>query len=286
MSVPYLDLPDARQRDPAASDQPIDAWVERAVASAPNKVRLQERLDSIESEDALLRFLHRFVLFNDALAARVPFLAGLIHLTPDLFVDRAADEDFCRQCNGRVAAFVAEAASDEYRMTTEQNLVHQYLSQMFFLGVLRHYGLDGRSFDRRFPVPDRLQALLAEARERYFLARGPEQIFAALGFHVGLEIFAHQEFNLIDGWLRERHPALVAALKRGDGVRSDYRWLAIHTVVEITHYRAGLEALKLALETYHRVDDRPRMAACIHEGLASFIDFQGRFYEAILCDAA
>jgi hypothetical protein len=257
----------------------IRTWVEQAVAAAPNKARLQARLDSIDSDEAALCFLHRFVLFNDALAARVPFLAGLIHLTPDLFVEPDVDEEFCRQCNGRIAAFVAEAASDEYQMTEEQSLVHQYLSQLFFLGVLEHIGLDGKTFDRRFPVPDRLKALLGEARERHFLTRGAEPLFAALGFHVGLEVFAHQEFNLVDTWLRERRPALVAHLRRGNS----YRWLAIHTVVEITHYRAGLGALQLALDTYRNPDDTPRMTACIRDGLSSFIDLQGRFYEAILC---
>jgi len=32
--------------------------------------------------------------------------------------------------------------------------------------------------------------------------------------------------------------------------------------------------------------DWPRMTECIQDGLASFIDLQGRFYEAILCDVA
>jgi hypothetical protein len=275
-------MPDDRRGAIGPTEESIEAWVEQAVAAAPNKARLQRRLDSIGSNEALLCFLHRFVLFNDALAARVPFLAGLIHLTPNLFLDREVDEEFCRQCNGRIAAYVAEAASDEYQMTEQQILVHQYLSQQFFLGALDHLGQDGKSFDRRFPAPDRVKALLGEARERHFSSRGPEQLFAALGFHVGLEVFAHQEFNLVDAWLGERHRALVDYLRRS----AAYRWLSIHTVVEITHYHAGLKALKLALDTYRNPEERPRMTACIRDGLASFIDLQARFYEAILCDFA
>jgi hypothetical protein len=286
VSAPHLQIPEPDRIREAPIQGSIDAWVESAVESSPNKARLQQRLDSIQSDAALICFLHRFVLFNDALAARVPFLAGLIHLTPDLFVASDVEEAFCQQCNGRIAAFVAQAAADEYQMTDEQNLVHQYLSQQFFLGVLEHFGRGGRLFDRGSPVPNRLRALLAEAREKYFAQRGPDQLFAALGFHVGLEVFAHQEFNLVDAWLKQRHPALVAHLRRDGRSGSAYRWLAIHTVVEITHYRAGLEALKLALDTYYRPDDRPRMTKRIQEGLSSFIDLQGRFYEAILCDVA
>jgi hypothetical protein len=264
----------------------MGAWVEEAIAAAPNKDLLQHRLDSIGSDDALVCFLHRFVLFNDALAARVPFLAGVIHLTPNLFIDRDADEDFCRQSNGRIAAFVAEAANDEYNMKDGENLVHQYLSQLFLRGALAHCGVNGQAFDREHPLPARLAALLEEARGKFLLERGPEQIFSALGFHVGLEFFAHQEFNLVDAWLRGRYPALVASLEHGGGGLSDYRWLKIHTIVEIDHYRAGVEALEAALAYYHRRDEMPRMLACIKDGFAQFVDLQRRYYEAILCDVA
>ena len=273
-----------RAREADTLREPIGAWVEGAIASASNNESLQRRLDSIASDGALLRFLHRFVLFNDALAARVPFLVGLIHLTPNLFVDPQADEDFCRQSNGRVAAYVAKAANDEYSTQDGSNLVHQYLSQMFFRGVLGHYAIDGRDFNRQFPVPARLSALLDEARGTFFLERGPEQIFCALGFHVGLEFFAHKEFNLVDAYLRTRHRSLVTSLERDGGAGAAYQWLAIHTVVEIAHYRAGLEALDAAVAYYYDRDRAPHMRSRIEDGFAAFVDLQHRYYRAILCD--
>lgn len=264
----------------------IADWVERAIAAAPNKEQLRLRLESIRDDEAIVRFVHRFVLFNDALAARVPFLAGLIHLTPGLFLDPEAEEDFCRQANGRIAAFVAKAANDEYLFTETESLVHQYLSQQFFRGVLDHFGVSGRTFDRQHPIPANLAILLGEARGKYFEHAGAENIFAALGFHVGLEFFADQEFTLVDHWLREHHTELVRSLEAGGKSRCAYRWLTIHTVVEITHYHAGLEALKGALAYYRRTEDTPRMLECIKHGFSQFADLQRRYYEAILCDAA
>jgi hypothetical protein len=268
----------------AGRRDPIVAWIERAVAEATNNDRLRQRLDSIDTADKLLCFLQRFVVFNDALAARVPFLAGLIHLTPDLFLDEQAEEEFCRQCNGRIAAFVAEAASDEYQITERQNLVHQYLSQQFLQGAFDHFAADPTSFNRRHPLPPALRSLLGEARARFFAERTAGQIFAALGFHVGLEVFAHQEFTLLDAWLRACHPGLVAALERDNGQGSAYRWLAIHTVVEIKHYRAGLEALTFALDSFHPRDRVAEMEGHIRHGFEAFVDLQGRYYEAILAD--
>jgi hypothetical protein len=276
-------------RDPAGSgpaDSAIEAWIVSAITGSSNKARLRRRLDAISSDAALLRFLHRFLLFNDALAARVPFVAGLIHLTPNVFLDPEGGVEFCQQVNGRVAAYVAEAASDEYRMIDGQNSVHQHLSQIFFNGALAYYAVDRSSFDSNNPYPPILGEILKEAREKFLVERNSEMIFRALGFHVGLEFFADQEFNLVDSYLKGRHPALVAALEHDPGTGSDYVWLALHTVVEIGHYRAGMEALNTALRYYRHPQEVPKMAERIKEGFNAFIDLQSRYYDAILCDVA
>jgi hypothetical protein len=264
----------------------LTRWIEASIAQAPNNAMLERQLQTIGSDDAMMHFLHRFVVFNDALAARVPFLAGLIHLTPNLFLDPDADEDFCRQSNGRIAAYVVEAASDEYRMTEDRSLVHQYLSQRFFRGVLAHYGVDGAGFDRRYPLPAALDALLDEARTTYFRHRSASNIFAALGFHVGLEFFADQEFNLVDRYLRAQHAPLVASLERPAVDGAAYLWLATHTVVEIGHYRAGLEALRAAVMHCHPRDQAPHALACIKDGFNAFIDLQRRYYDSVRRDFA
>lgn len=263
---------------------PIEKWVEAAIDAAPNRRRMQRQLDSIASKTALVRFLHRFVLFNDALAARVPFVAGLIHLTPNVFVDPAECVEFCRQANGRVAAYVAEAASDEYHLDAERSSVHQHLSQKFLNGALGFCRIDRTTFDRNHAPPPVLTRILHEARTKFLAERSAPAIFQALGFHVGLEFFAHQEFNLVDGWLRSRFPAIVAALEQEQPDGANYTWLALHTIVEIGHYRAGLEALKAALQFYRDPEQRPAMASLIKEGFNAFVDLQSRYYDAILCD--
>ena len=114
----------------------LGSEIENLIRSAPNNDYLEYNLKALADPTKLLLFLHRFLIFNDALAARVPYLAGLIHLTPNVFVQ--AGGGFLGQVNARIAAYVAEAASDEYRMTPAQNLVHQHLSQKFFRGALAY----------------------------------------------------------------------------------------------------------------------------------------------------
>ena len=262
--------------------------IEAAIGSAPNNRLLRDRLDSIHAPEQLVRFLHRFLHFNDALAARVPFLAGWIHLNPDLFADPDDIEDFCRQRNATIAAHVAEAANDEYRMAPGRNMVHQRLSQRFFRGVLDFYRVDGDAFDRDHPMPPAVSTLLREARTRFFDDRDAAAVFAGIGFHVGLEFFANEEFNLVDAFLRERHPDLVAALKRDGEAGEDapYLWLSLHTVVEIGHYRAGIEAVRDAIRYCRPREAAPRFARDIMAGLDAFADLQRRFYQAVLTDSA
>jgi hypothetical protein len=268
--------------------QRMDGAIETAIRTAPNNDLLRAGLYAIGGQEQLVLFLHRFLLFNDALAARVPFLAGWIHLNPDLFADPDDVEDFCRQRNASIAAHIAKAASDEYHLEPGRNMVHQHLSQRFFRGVLGHYGLRGASLDRDHPIAPPLAALLREARSRFFGETGASPVFAGIGFHVGLEFFANEEFNLVDRFLCERHPELVATLQRDDTDTREapYLWLALHTVVEIGHYRAGLEAVRDAIRYCRPREAAPRYARDIMGGLDAFADLQRRFYRMVLIDQA
>src|SRR5215468_1548492 len=84
--------------------------IKDAIERTPNHDLLQRGLAGLRTTDDLICFLHRFLHFNDALAARVPFLAGLIHLHPELFTDPGDVEEFCRRRNAMVSAYVVEAA--------------------------------------------------------------------------------------------------------------------------------------------------------------------------------
>jgi hypothetical protein len=267
---------------PVDSRDPIRQQIAVLLKDDSNRRSLQETLDAIANEHQLILFLHRFLLFNDALAARVPFLAGLIHLSSDLFVDKAERIAFCRAKNGRIAALVAEAARDEYQLTEERNLVHQYLAQEFFRGVIEHYTLYPDDLDERHPIEPAVLALLDEARTKFLTERAPDSILRALGFHVALESFAHEEFNVTDHYLRMRHPALVEGLSRPrPGAMPAYFWLSLHTVVEQGHFEAGLNAVEEAIAFYAGGRSKCEAEALILDGLRQFIDLQLRFYRVI-----
>ena len=136
----------------------------------------------------------------------------------------------------------------------------------------------------RHPLPATLTALITEARTKFFDTPGAAAIFAALGFHVGLEFFANEEFNLVDGFLNAAYPQLVETMKSGETESNPYLWLSLHTVVEIGHYRAGLEAVREALELYCDQTTAPVMADHLLGGLEAFADLQLRYYQAVFAE--
>ncbi len=283
MTTITMERADIRRPDVRANID-LGPAVEDFVRSAPNNRYLEENLRTLDEPARLLLFLHRFVIFNDALAARVPYLAGLIHLTPNVFVE-AGSAGFLGQVNARIAAHVAEAANDEYRITPTRNLVHQHLSQAFFRAALSHYkAQSGEDFERLHPPPKAIESLIGEARCRFFVAPAPRDLLSGLGFHLGLEFFANEEFNLVDRFLSERHPALVAALKQGGEEVNDYTWLALHTVVEVGHYRAGLEAVREAVASFREPTETTVKAQVVMDGLAAFADLQLRYYQAVFAE--
>lgn len=272
----------------SATDDAIDLRpaIEEFIRSAPNNAFLKGHLDARVGPDDLPRFLHRFLMFNDALAARVPYLAGLIHLTPDLFLEPGPQSGFLSQANARIAAHIAEAAADEYRIENGRNYVHQHLSQIFFRGALHHcWSGDPEAFERTHPISHRIAELLSEVRSKFFTTSEPCSIFQALGFHIGLEFFANEEFNIVDRHLCDRYPDMVTSLKESGRGVSTYTWLSLHTVVEIGHYNAGLEAVREALRTWRDPATAAEMAEAIMEGLRAFADLQHRFYSAVFAES-
>jgi hypothetical protein len=266
----------------AEAQSPIEKDILLLIERSSNKRQLEAVLEGMQSEAQLVQFLHRFLLFNDALAARVPLLAGLIHLSPGLFLDRSEPVAFCGMRNARIAAYVAEAAADEYHIAP-RNLVHQHLSQEFLRGVMKYLGLQAAHYDAGQRLNPQVDALLTEARTRYFVERTSDDVMAALGFHTGLEFFAHEEFNVVDTFLRKRHPEMVRYLEGTKKVEVNrYLWMSLHTIVEHRHYEAGMVALREALDFYAGPRSTDEARELILSGFKVFSDLQRRFYQSIL----
>jgi hypothetical protein len=105
-------------------------------------------------------------------------------------------------------------------------------------------------------------------------------LFQGLGFHIASEQCADQEFKVLDRYLRNRFPDLVARLA---GVtepwgHNGYHWIQVHCNVEDEHRQSAAEAVRLALDFYAGDLTSDRVIAHLVEGFKTFIETQEAFF--------
>lgn len=222
------------------------------------QARVQQALDAAVADDfELLRFMARYTSWNGYFGSAVAALAAKVGRTRGLFLDR--DEPILQLADRSVfvASFFFDAARDEFddRDTVHRD-THRCLAQAVLAGLIKHQGLvDPVAINAALADPpwlDRLQEGVAQG----YGVRTPDTadaIFRAIGYHLGSEVLADQEFSLIDATLRTARPELTAWLA-GQSVtiagqeHGCYQWIRIHSGhgggVEADHFNWAVKGLR------------------------------------------
>jgi hypothetical protein len=203
---------------------------------------------------AVLRFVGRYAAWNGLFGAGVAALAGKIGRSRRLFLERAEPISALADRSVPVASYFFDAARDEFddRDTAHRD-THRCLAQALLKGIIA-YGRRERTewTDPAFVnallcEPVWLQALTARVGHGYG-AMSPDElpaIFRCMGYHLGSEVLADQEFSIIDLALATDCPDLVAYLRHTEveiagRLHSAYRWFSIHSghggAVEAEHF--------------------------------------------------
>jgi len=85
-----------------------------------------------------------------------------------------------------------------------------------------------------------------QVRDGYALTRRStrKRFFEPSVFHMGSEVLADEEFNILDKFLRTQHASLVDHLEKNKSNINEvqvsaYHWIQIHTTVEADHFDAA-----------------------------------------------
>lgn len=223
----------------------------------------------------LIHFLTQYVQFNSIFGAGVANLAGEIARRQDVFRD-PNDPIYIigdRSCN--VAATIFFAAIDEFGRKKN----HRSMAQ----DTLRE---SARCLKIATDHPGALSCLhgtstaMRAVADSYCLNRTASEadLFFGIGFHIGSELLADDEFNILDQYLKQQHHQLVSHLQ----AKKSYVWVAVHTTVEADHFDAAVESGNEALKFY--TGDRGQAKAWILQGFRHFNDVQTQFMRS-LCPA-
>ena len=192
-------------------------YFQSLVAFEECSARVQNRLESLEGTDQLVRFIARYASWNGRFANGVSALTALIGDQRELFMEKGFPRAVADRSNF-IASFFFDAARDEYDDHTNPDRdSHRCMAQASLLAMAELLGTGPDVLDEA--ESPALQAVNAEVRPGYtgLPARregAAQQVFFGMGFHLGSELLADREFSIIDNFLRSRHAYLVQRLMR------------------------------------------------------------------------
>jgi hypothetical protein len=233
----------------------------------------------------LLSVLGRYVQFNSAFGPGLANLAGEIAARQGLFRDSDEPVRILADRASEVAADFFYAAVDEFddRATAWRD-THRTLAQATVKGMGRFFGYEPAALNEVIRINRATEDALPRVFEGYGLGAKLEEdrLFRGMGFHVGSEILADQEFTIIDEVLKARRPEMVQALEAMrvevlSQKHNAYYWIRIHTGVEAEHFDAALKGVNNALRFYAGELPPARVKAMILEGFGHFADVQSDF---------
>lgn len=266
----------------------LKSELEDIAASDGSAPLLRSVMNQIRSTDHLVSFLHRYSVFNGDFAGGVAGLAGAFHIRRDLFRDPNSKMSDCSDRAADIASHIYFAAEDEYSDRNNPNIriTHRRLGQLLLEHTLRYFRISADEFRNNFPINLETKDVLRRVVSGYCLERKNNEagLFRGLGFHLGSELLADREFNIIDEHLAHNFSELVQYLKN-TSVADDtnaYTWIELHTHVEEEHFLHAARAAEMSMEYYAGERNSDEVKALILEGFSEFSHIQKQFFKNVL----
>ena len=244
-----------------------------------------------------LRFVGRYAAWNGMFGSGVSALAGRIGRSHQLFKDPEQPIAAVADRSVYVASYFFDAARDEFddRDTVHRD-THRCLAQSVIQGLIDHDAAHGSPWDPAgvnalLREPSWLVALMDRVAEGYG-AHGeetPAVAFSAIGYHLGSEVLADQEFSLIDAELSASEAGLVEwlsnhAVQIAGQAHNAYQWIRIHSghggAAEADHFDWALQGVRRALR-FTAPGDREAARAHILSGFDAFAKDHDAFFRQV-----
>jgi hypothetical protein len=288
-----IELTEARLRE-VADLEAIGARVAEVTRAS-----LQDPLERV-------RFLARYTSWNAFFGAGVATLAGKVARSRGVFLDPAEPVRAVADRSVLVGSYFFDAARDEFDDGgTAHRDTHRCLAQALIRGVLdweqahgapaaRAQLADLDFVNRWLADPLWLVGLNHQVAVGYGggAAEDVVGLFRPMGYHLGSELLADEEFSVIDATLQAAAPALVAHLRSTKveiaGQRhTPYQWVRTHSghgaSVEAEHFEWAIRGVRVALGF---VDPalRPALVDQVLRGFADFVDDHDEFFRSVRAD--
>ncbi|HLD71853.1 MAG TPA: hypothetical protein VI873_04565 [Candidatus Peribacteraceae bacterium] len=236
-------------------------------------------LGQVQTKEDLLRVLGQYAAFNGPFGAGVAQLASQVAVHQDLFKDPQESVSVLADRSGEIAKHIFAAAVDEFGGADARYPSHRTLAQYAVKGAGKFLGYEKTSLNAKLAPNETTLQAVEKVKTGYGFGASLDQweLLKSIGFHLGSEYLAGDEFRIIDAFLRERFPDLVASMETVSpeiAAIATSTWIKVHTTVEDEHAAHAVTAANLALEYQ---EDPEYAKALITRGMQNFAKIQREF---------
>src|SRR5713226_133894 len=153
----------------------------------------ERTLSHIADKADFLRLFARYVHFNSIFGSGVANLAGAIAARQDLFRDLQEPATLTADRSVEVASYFFATAVDEFAGKSDsRQYTHRFLAQASLKAAAQFFGYGCSALDRSAPLNKATRMAVREVMQGYGLQQPMEEenLFSAMGFHLGSEILA------------------------------------------------------------------------------------------------
>jgi hypothetical protein len=240
----------------------------------------------------LYYFMQRYAYFNSFAGSLVARLASSIGLSYKMFQKEGISVIDQADRGLEIAAKVLLATIDEHADAGAQNVPHRTLAQVTLQAISEYAELSEAELNKITETPDWMKTVITNLIGSYQgEVNNIEALVTAIGFHLGSELLADQEYSLIDKVVRHtnRGTGFDAWLKgkqvQVSGKRlSPWYWIVVHgkhnaSGVEADHFQYALDALNLLAQS--RPESNETILKWASKGFLDFATLQQQLFVAI-----
>jgi hypothetical protein len=250
----------------------------------------------------LVRFMARYASWNGLFGSGVSSLAGKIGRSRSLFLEEGLPPAVSDR-SVLVGSYFFDAARDEFDdRDTKHRDTHRCLAQATLLGFIDFardvekkplFG-DQAALGRLFDEPIWLVGLRQRVSIGYGLGSPDDYaaIFRSMGYHLGSEVLADQEFSVLDSTLRGTRKELADYLAAhtvtiAKQEHNSYQWIRIHSGhgggAEADHFAWAVRGVHRAFD-YTPESMHADLRDQIDEGYREFARDHREFFGKVLSD--
>jgi len=215
-------------------------------------------------------------------------LVGAIAARQDLFRNKQTPLLLIADRSVEIASYIFDTIVDEFGGgLPRKHGTHRALAQSALKAASSFFG---------YPAADLIDVVLINGGTRIAVRSvlegyGVDQhiddrkLFHSIGFHLGSEMLADQEFRILNDFLRSEYPELIRYMERRKAlnghVESAYFWIRVHTRIEAIHFSSAMKAANVALQCYGGSRSLAHTRRWILKGVEKFAKVQSSFMRSL-----